>query len=297
MQVIYSHEHNNPVSPQEGVKILQRNIDKAYRLLYFNFALLVRVADQVKKESEIKASKFLPTEEDLRFSDKLASSPLVQALKRMRKVQEQLKLQLSEEETVMVKELLKKLAEQSEYKLYCLRESETEDERAILLLLHRLAAKNAAYLQFAEDNFPECMNELSKIHFAVEEVLKKLAPESTDSVFEFSNQKTEEDFAKELLIKTLENNARFTALIQPKLKNWDIDRIARLDMILMKMALCELLYFDQIPVKVSINEYIDVSKSFSTPKSKDFVNGILDSIMHDLRERNEIKKTGRGLVE
>jgi N utilization substance protein B len=124
-----------------------------------------------------------------------------------------------------------------------------------------------------------------------------MSPEPGGELFDFSNQKVEEDFAQELLRKTLENNERFTELIQPKLKNWDLDRIARLDMILMKMALCELIFFDQIPVKVSINEYIDISKVFSTPKSKDFINGILDSIMHELRERNEIKKTGRGLVE
>lgn len=297
MQVIYSIEHNNLLTPEEAVSVLQKNVEKAYRLLFFTTSLLVRIADHVRKESGIKTSKFLPTAEDLRFSTRLTENPFIGALRQNRKVQDQLKLEMSEEEVALVRELFKKLSEKSEYKLYCLQEHSMESERSILLVIHDVVVKSGSYTQFVEDKFPECANEISKVSFALEEILKKMTPEPNANLFEFSNQKVEEDFAKELLRKTLENNDRFTELIQPKLKNWDMDRIARLDMILMKMALCELIYFDQIPVKVSINEYIDISKVFSTPKSKDFINGILDSIMHELKERNEIKKTGRGLVE
>ena len=85
-------------------------------------------------------------------------------------------------------------------------------------------------------------------------------------------------------------------MIIPKLKGWDADRIAQIDMIVMKMCLSELLYFPIIPVKVSINEYIDISKLYSTPKSKDFVNGVIDKIKNELLANNEIRKQGRGLV-
>lgn len=297
MQVIYSIEHNNQLEPAEAVNVLQRNVEKAYRLLFYTGSLFVRIADYVKKESEVKTSKFLPSDEDLRFSTRLSGNPLIDALRKNKKVQDQLKLQQSEEETLLVRDLFKSLASKPEYKLYCVQEESTEGDRSILLFLHNLIMKSASYLQYVEDKFPECSSELTKISFALEDILKKMTIHASESLFVFPNQKVEEDFAKELLKLTLENNAHFTTLIQPKLKNWDMDRIARLDMILMKMALCELLHFEQIPVKVSINEYIDISKLFSTPKSKDFINGILDGIMHELRERNAIKKTGRGLME
>lgn len=297
MQVIYSIEHNSQLEHAEAIHVLQRNVEKAYRLLYYTTALLVRIADNIKKEAELKTTKHLPTEADLHFSTRLAHNPFIHALRNNRKVQDQLRLQMTEEDTMLVKEFFKILSVKTEYKLYCAQENSIESERNILLLLHNLIVKTASYTQYAEDNFPECANELSKISFALEDILKKMPVEPSNNLFEFSNQKIEEDFAKELLIKTLENNERFTTLIQPKLKNWDIDRIARIDMVLMKMALCELIYFDQIPVKVSINEYIDISKVYSTPKSKDFINGILDGIMHELRESKEIKKSGRGLVE
>lgn len=297
MQVIYSIEHNNHMEPAEAVQVLQRNVEKAYRLLFYTASLLARIADYVKKESEVKTSKFLPTEEDLRFSTRLSHNPFIHALRNNKKVFDQLKLQQSEEESALVRDLYKTLSGKTEYKLYCAQEESIDSERNILLFIHDMVVKSAPYMQFVEDKYPECSSELTKISFALEDVLKKMTIQPSESLFTFHNQKVEEDFAKELLKLTLENNERFTALIQPKLKNWDMDRIARLDMILMKMALCELIYFDQIPVKVSINEYIDISKLFSTPKSKDFINGILDSIMHELRERNEIKKTGRGLME
>ena len=86
-------------------------------------------------------------------------------------------------------------------------------------------------------------------------------------------------------------------LIKPKLKNWDPDRIAALDMILLRMGICEFLYFETIPTKVTINEYIDLAKRYSTPKSGDFVNGVLDNILKDLKKKNLIQKSGRGLIE
>ena len=107
----------------------------------------------------------------------------------------------------------------------------------------------------------------------------------------------EKKFAMDLLAKTIQQNDELIALIQPKLKNWEMDRVAILDLILLKLAVCELKYFPTIPVKVSINEYIDISKLYSTPKSKDFVNGVLDKVKNELLEKGEIKKFGRGLVE
>jgi transcription antitermination protein NusB len=110
-------------------------------------------------------------------------------------------------------------------------------------------------------------------------------------------EEEDKEFLRKLFHGTIENNDYFINLIADKTKNWDVDRIAQLDVILLKMALNEILNFPSIPVKVSINEYIDLSKEYSTPKSKVFINGVLDSIVNDLISAGTIAKTGRGLVE
>ena len=94
----------------------------------------------------------------------------------------------------------------------------------------------------------------------------------------------------------LSNREALEKIIEPRLKNWDMDRVALMDIILIKLAIVEFLYFPYIPLKVSMNEYIDISKEYSTEKSKDFINGILDKTMKGLNDNGKIKKLGRGLI-
>ena len=102
---------------------------------------------------------------------------------------------------------------------------------------------------------------------------------------------------KFLLKRTFDDDGPLLEMIKPLLKNWDHERLAVIDMILLKMAIVELLEFKTIPTKVTLNEYVEVSKLYSTPKSKDFINGILDKVLRDLSEEGKIVKEGRGLIE
>jgi N utilization substance protein B len=146
-----------------------------------------------------------------------------------------------------------------------------------------------------EDSFPNWLDDTEVISFAVTNFIEQLA---SDKPAKWQTDLSEENkFANDLLNNAYHNEEYITNLITPKLKNWDKDRLAQVDLLLMKLALTEMLYFPNIPVKVSINEYIDVAKQYSTPKSGDFINGILDRIMKELQEQNLIKKTGRGWVE
>jgi N utilization substance protein B len=105
------------------------------------------------------------------------------------------------------------------------------------------------------------------------------------------------DFANDLIEKTLENQVDYESMIKDTVKNWELDRIALLDTIIIKMCISEFLYFEEIPPKVSINEAIDIAKDYSTRNSGKFVNGILDSILGNLQKNKKIHKTGKGLVE
>ena len=104
-------------------------------------------------------------------------------------------------------------------------------------------------------------------------------------------------FAEQLFFKTLENRSQFNEIISRHIKNWEIERLALIDKLVLQMALCEFLFFEDIPTKVTINEAIELVKKFSTAKSGRFVNGILDASLYDLKSDDKIKKTGRGLIE
>ena len=106
----------------------------------------------------------------------------------------------------------------------------------------------------------------------------------------------DKEFALELFRRTILNEKEFASLIASKTQNWDIDRIALMDIIIMKMALTEILKFSNIPIKVSLNEYIELSKMYSTPKSNVFVNGVLDKLVEELVSKNIINKLAKGLV-
>lgn len=105
------------------------------------------------------------------------------------------------------------------------------------------------------------------------------------------------ELARQLIIKTIEVTPELDALIKGRVANWEFSRLAVIDRIILRMGICELLYFEDIPPKVSINEAIEIARRYSTEKSDKFVNGVLDSILTDLKKGNRVKKTGRGLLE
>ena len=112
-----------------------------------------------------------------------------------------------------------------------------------------------------------------------------------------ANWEDDKAFFEELYHQTLQEDEKYEAMIAASVKNWDVERVALLDKIILKMALCEMHIFRSIPVKVTINEYIEISKLYSTPKSKQFVNGVLDKMAQELTTKGDIRKSGRGLID
>ncbi len=113
----------------------------------------------------------------------------------------------------------------------------------------------------------------------------------------YKDREEDEQFVKDLFRQTAMQDEETKKLIGEKTKNWEVERIAMMDVLLMQMAITEVLYFSNIPVKVTLNEFIEISKTYSTPKSKVFINGILDKLIADFKKENKLNKTGRGLME
>ncbi|MBI5663064.1 MULTISPECIES: transcription antitermination factor NusB [Ignavibacterium] len=118
-----------------------------------------------------------------------------------------------------------------------------------------------------------------------------------DEIFSDVDEDNDKQFGLTLIYKVIPNRDKFDELIKNKVNNWEMDRIALIDKILIRMGICELLFFEDIPPKVSINEVIEISKKFSTAGSAKFINGVLDAILNDFKKSGELKKTGRGLVD
>ncbi len=296
---MYMHEQN-PDLPYERLESqLKESIQNFYRTFVYNLYIIVKTAEYVNEDAIIRASKFLPTEEDKNVSVKLFHNPVLQRLaldedfiRFIRR--EKLEHYFDKDHAHKFFHLL---AATNEYKTYVAKEQTTvdDDKRILQFLYKKILFKQELFHQLMEDIFPNWPDDTEVILFAVSNAIEQL---SANKISSWQTDLVEENkFATDLLKYTYQNEEYLTGLITPKLKNWDKERLAQVDLLLMKLALSEVLYISNIPMKVSINEYIDISKLYSTPKSGDFINGVLDRIVKELQEQNLIKKTGRGLIE
>jgi N utilization substance protein B len=173
-----------------------------------------------------------------------------------------------------------------------------QDKEVIGLIIKKILAKNKEFEAQLEDNFINFDDDQLLLNHVMQKYAEGFTEEDENAfmtgVYQWEEEKK---FGIDLLKKCFKHNEELTQDIEPNLKNWEMDRIATLDLVLMKMAVCELKYFPTVPIKVSINEYIDISKIYSTPKSKDFVNGVLDKTKLQLMEKGLVNKQGRGLVD
>jgi len=304
MQILFAHNqdgHSRDYASLE--KKLMANIRDTARAYLYHFLFFVEVADSVEREAVIRAAKYLPTEKDLSFSRRFYENALAVALRaddRFRKTVEREKLRflLDEELVRLAYNGLKALPE---YEIYGLSNpGDTEADRAIALrLFEEMVWPSDDLDQHFEDSFPTWDEDVDIIIPRVLHTIKSWKPGQPgawgDDLFDLPQESR--DFVCELLRLGLDKEEELEKLVAPRLENWEMDRVSLMDRILIRMALTELLYCDTIPIKVSINEYIDISKTYSTPRSKDFINGVLDNLMKTLREDGKIRKRGRGLVE
>ena len=183
------------------------------------------------------------------------------------------------------------------YQNYIKGEKTDEAHLDILLEFFRFCRKNEFFNDVMEENYISWIDDKSVVVGTMKKVLK--SDTSSDSLFDRHKPDMQivEDFGKELLGMTFEEDDELLDIIKPILENWDHERLAIIDMIFIKMAIIEFLNFETIPVKVTLNEYVEISKMYSTPKSKEFVNGILDKILKKLQSEDKVSKQGRGLLD
>ncbi|MGF7232252.1 transcription antitermination factor NusB [Arachidicoccus sp.] len=294
MQLLYAIDATNQEksSPKETevVTQLKKQIEQTRTLLVFMLSYLIEIAQFAEIHAQQRASKNIVTQEDLNVNIKIAGNEFVWHLlenEAFNTVVNQNKVKLLVEDD-LVKKIFLQLIQTPEYAAYIAIDSRDKksDTEIIHFIFTDLLLANESFIAKVEELFQNWDDDCEVIEQMVMQYLNK--PKSIN--FKESISADKWLYAKELLTTVLEKDEALMDLIKPKLKNWDSERIAVIDMLLLKMGISELLFFETIPTKVTINEYIDIAKDYSTKQSGQFVNGILDSIHKDLISQNKIQK-------
>lgn len=296
VQIVYSWYQNTNRDLQAAEKDLLLGLQKSYDLYYYFLLLMVELTRIYSIRTEAKRNKFLPTEEDLNPNVKLIENRFVRQLAQNR----QFNKYLSErpmswsEHDVFVKNLLDEIVASDTYADYSRKEETNyDDDREFWRKTFKQFIYNNEKLdEILEDESIYWNDDIEVIQTFVMKSIKQFAESAGESQQLLPMFKDEEDrrFALKLLHNTLLNEKQYRLLIERHTEKWDFDRIAFMDMIIMQIAIAEIHTFEDIPTSVSLNEYIELAKSYSTPKSGTFINGVLDAVVAELKKENKIFK-------
>jgi N utilization substance protein B len=291
MQTLYAIDTvDGDTKPGEPQAILTKKIEQSRQLFTYLIYFITEVARFAEADALQKAGKYLPSEGDLKINTKIAGNELLWKIKddpTFKSAITEFKL-----DNILHADLLRKtygeLVKSPEYAEYIEKSGrDKKAEKGILeFIFTDLMLPNEHFISHAEENFINWDDDAEMMQALVLNHFNKPAQQNFSEIL--SKEKWE--FAKSLLDTVLDKAPVTIELIKPKLKNWDADRIAALDLIILQMGVCEFLYFETIPTKVTINEYIDLAKGYSTPQSGQFVNGLLDNIHKELTLQNKIEK-------
>ncbi len=291
MQTLYTLNTTDGQNLPEPVKLLKKQVDASGQLFIYLLYILSEVARYSEKDALKRASKNLPSTQDLNVNTKLSGNEFLWKIlenRSFKKAVEDEKPYLIDDNQQQIRKIYNQLTETESYSKYIqLQSRDKKSEKEIVVFIFtNLMLPSEDFTSHVEEHFTNWDDDSEMMNQLMLNYLQK--PASYDLKEMISSEKWE--FAKGLLSTVREKREYVLELIKPKLKNWDAERIAVLDMILMEMGVCELLFFETIPTKVTINEYIDLAKAYSTPQSGQFVNGILDNIHKDLASQDKIHK-------
>ena len=291
MQTLYALDmQKEDPKPGDAVRILEKHFEQTRQLFVYLVYFLTELAKYAETDSRLRLAKHLPTDQDKNVNIKLAGNELVRKILEHESFQKAMKTEKPQLilDSELTRKLYLELKQTEEYNKYISldgRDKKSEKEM-LLMIFNDIMLANESFETHVEELFSNWDDDAEMMHQFLIAYLNK--PQAFNFQAMLSQEKWE--FGRGLLQTVLEKKEVTMELIRPKLKNWDADRIAALDMILMEMGVCEFLYFETIPPKVTINEYIDLAKDYSTPQSGHFVNGILDNIHKDLVKEEKMHK-------
>jgi len=302
MQSVYAFNQSNNHNMQVEQKFLQKSMEEMYNLFLLKLSLLVEIKNRAEDFIEKSSKKHLATDEDKDPNMKFVQNELILKIESSDKLNELLQdrhLNHWQQDDEYVSIIWNQLKESELYKDYLATRTSSfkEDKDFVVQIFKEIVAPNDKLYEYLEDKRLTWLDDLPIVNTTILKLLKKVKPtEESIEVPKLFKSLDDKEFANELFTKTLLNQEKFEGDIEGKTPNWDRERIAELDAVLLKMAICEFLKFPSIPVKVTINEYLEIAKEYSTPKSSIFINGILDKLSKEYKEAKKLNKMGRGLM-
>lgn len=302
MQTLYAYLQTEGSDYKKQEKALLSNIDKVYEMYISLLVLITDVVQYAEIDAEERSNKHLPSEEDLNPNLKILDNLFIKLLLDNEEYQQAVKkYRISWDfDPELARSLFSILKASEEYKSYLAVEGHDlhTDKDMIKFIFKKVILKSELAENALEDKHLNWQVDKDVLQAMIAKTMKNFS--SMDEKCKLaeisSNWIEDKEFVVDLFHKTVAHDVSYREMISGKTKNWETDRIAMMDVLIMKMALAELIYFSSIPVKVTINEYLEIAKEFSTPKSSQFINGILDKILEDLKSQNKIRKYGRGLI-
>lgn len=302
LQVLYAYYSSDDRSISNTEKELFFCIQKSYDLYHYLLLLIIDIANHSESRIEIKKNKHQPTEDDLNPNTKFVNNLIINQLRENR----QLNAYLNQKKLSwvnhpeLIKELYLFITESEIYASYMEDDENSyqKDRKFIEKLFNKIILVSEDLYQVLEEQSIYWNDDVEFVVSMLTKTIKRFneAAGSDQSLMPMFKDLEDRDFAKELLRKSIVNHDELRELVKEHSKNWDVDRIAFMDVLIMQLAITEFLYFPSIPTKVTMNEYIELSKFYSTEKSRNFINGILDKTLKDLKKSGKISKIGRGLI-
>ena len=304
LQSLYAYHQSHSGDIKQHEKNLLQSIDQVYEMYIWMLSLISEVVAYAENDAQERANKHLPTADDLNADVKILSNRFILSLQKNKDYLAALKKYKVawDFEPELTKSLFIILKKSEEYIEYLKKTGDTlhTDKDIIKFIFKKVILKSSLAEQVFEDKFIYWPVDKDVLQALIAKTFKNFAyddPQQNKLAEVTGNWEEDREFIIELFEQSIRYNNDYQELIAQKTQNWEPDRIAMMDTLLMKMALAEFINFASVPVKVTINEYLEISKEFSTPKSNSFINGILDKILSELKDQNKINKTGRGLIE
>ena len=303
MQSIYAMHQNNSDDLQKEEKFLFNSIENIRDLYLIMVSALVELRKSEEDFIEKSQKKHLATAAERNPNKKFINNAVLQLLAESNplsiamadnKIDNWVK---NDDYILLLLEAVKSSEVYQKY-MYNDKNNYEEDRQFIIDLFTEVIAPNEKLYEYLEDHKLTWVDDIPVVNTLLSKQLSQITPDGRDSfsVPKIYKDTDDKDFVRELFRKTVLNDKELAKEFIDKTPNWDSERIAEMDTIILKMAICEFLKFPSIPVKVTINEYLEIAKEYSTPKSSIFINGILDNLIKDYQATNKLLKTGRGLM-
>ena len=302
MQSVYAMQQSQSQDLDKELKFLQNSANEMENLYLLLMALLTELHSLAVNQYEVAQKKYLATPADKLLHQKMKDNELLSLIatnEMLQKAIAEAQINFWNIQEEYLRMLYKRIVESDTYQAYSKQKASFEaDKKFLIEIFEEFIAPDEGLYEYIEDYNLTWMDDFPIVNTFIVREFKNLRPNPPEKYFTPSlyNNSEEKDFLVDLLKKTALNDAKLKSFVEDKLTNWDKERVAVLDLIILKMAICEFLHFPSIPVKVTINEYLELAKEYSTAKSSLFINGVLNVVHKELSEKELIKKIGRGLL-